>query len=76
MTKADKPGIEELAAELTFWKTYRETRRAAGINVDQAFAAWAAEQEQRLTSPVHGKISVNSVKMDVSHSFWLQWSLY
>ena len=51
MTKADKPGIEELAAELTFWNTYRESRQAAGINVEQAFAAWAEEQEQRLTSP-------------------------
>jgi hypothetical protein len=51
MTKADKPGIEELADELTFWNTYRESRRAQRIDVDQFFAEWATEQEQGLTSP-------------------------
>ncbi len=51
MTKTDKPKIEELQDERMFWNTFRETRLAKGINVDQEFAEWAADQTKRLTSP-------------------------
>ena len=33
------------------WNAFRETRQARGINIDQLFAEWAAEEEQKLASP-------------------------
>jgi hypothetical protein len=51
MTKTDKPTIEELQDERMFWDTFRETRLAKGINVEQEFTEWAADQTKRLTSP-------------------------
>lgn len=33
------------------WNTYRDLRQAKELNVDQLYAEWAAEEEQRLTSP-------------------------
>src|SRR5215472_491794 len=47
MSHPDIPKIEELGAELAFWNTYRELRRAKGFDPEE----WAAEQEKCLTSP-------------------------
>jgi hypothetical protein len=51
MTKTDKPRIEELQDERTFWNTVRETGLAKGIDVDQELKVWAADQAKRLASP-------------------------
>jgi hypothetical protein len=51
MTKTNKPKIEELQDERNFWNTFREARLAKGINVDQDFTDWAADQAKQLTSP-------------------------
>jgi hypothetical protein len=51
MRHADIPRIEELGAELSFWNTYRELRRAKGCDPDLVLKEWAAEQEKSLTSP-------------------------
>jgi len=51
MTGTDKPKIEDLADEQALWNTYRELRRRRGINVDQLFPEWAAEETQKLASP-------------------------
>jgi len=55
MTKADKLKIEELQDERILWNTFREIHLEKGINVDQEFAAWAAAQAKRLTSPGAGE---------------------
>lgn len=51
MTATDKPKIEELEVERTLWSAFRDTHLAKGINVDQEFAQWAAEQTKGLPSP-------------------------
>jgi len=51
MSDTDKPKIEELAGEMALWNSYREARRAKGIDVAQLFADLSAEQMQALTSP-------------------------
>ncbi len=51
MRKTDKPKIEELQDERRLWNTFREIHLAKGVHVDQEFAAWAAYQAKRLTSP-------------------------
>jgi hypothetical protein len=47
----DKPKIEELTDELAFWNTFREIRRAKGLDIDRLYADWAGELAQGLTSP-------------------------
>jgi hypothetical protein len=51
MSDTDKPKIGELAEEMALWNSYREARRAKGIDVAQLFADLSAEQKQALTSP-------------------------
>lgn len=51
MAHADIPRIEELGAEMDFWNTYCELRRAKGFDPDKVLKQWAAEQEKSLTSP-------------------------
>jgi hypothetical protein len=51
MGHADIPKIEDLGAELSFWSSYRELRRAKGFDPDLVLKEWAAEQEKSLTSP-------------------------
>jgi hypothetical protein len=51
MSDADKPKIEELGELVALWNSYREGRRVKGFDVAQSYAAWAAEQKQRLASP-------------------------
>jgi len=51
MNRADIPRIEELGAELSFWNTYRELRRAKGWDPDLVLKEWSAEQQKSLTSP-------------------------
>jgi hypothetical protein len=51
MINVCKPKIEELKDEQDLWNKYRELRRTRNINIDQEFAAWAAEERQSLTSP-------------------------
>lgn len=51
MSRADIPRIEELSAELSFWNTYCESRRAKGYDPDLILKEWSAEQQKSLTSP-------------------------
>ena len=51
MDHPDIPRIEELGAELNFWNTYCELRRAKGFDPDMVLREWAAEKERSLTSP-------------------------
>jgi hypothetical protein len=51
MNDADKPKIEELVDEVALWNSYREARRAKGIDIAQLYADLAAEEKQALTSP-------------------------
>jgi hypothetical protein len=51
MSHPDIPKIDALGAELSFWSSYRDLRRAKGSDPDLALKEWAAEQEKSLTSP-------------------------
>jgi hypothetical protein len=51
MTNPDIPKIEELANELALWTTYREIRRARGIDIVRIYQELAAEQKNCLISP-------------------------
>jgi len=46
MSHPDIPKIEELGAELAFWNTYRELRRAKGFDPDLVLKECAAAQEK------------------------------
>lgn len=51
MAQADKPRIEDLAAELDFWNKYREVHSAKGVDIARLYAAWTTELAKGLTSP-------------------------
>jgi hypothetical protein len=51
MPDNDKPQHHEYKDEQAFWNVYRESRRSRGIDVDQLYAEWAAEERQKLASP-------------------------
>jgi hypothetical protein len=51
MGHADIPKIEDLGAEMSFWSSYRELRRARGFDPDLVLKEWTAELKKSLTSP-------------------------
>ncbi|MGH2510550.1 MAG: hypothetical protein ACRDHZ_24510 [Ktedonobacteraceae bacterium] len=51
MVQTEKPRIEELTDELAFWNTFREVRRAKGMDIARLLTEWAAELQQGLPSP-------------------------
>ena len=52
MNDADKPKIEELVDEVALWNSYREARRAKGIDIAQLYADLAAEAADNVRSDV------------------------
>ena len=51
MTDTEKPEPNGYEVERAFWNTFRESRQATGIRIDQVLAEWASEEAQKLTSP-------------------------
>ena len=51
MGEPEKPKIEDLAAEVALWKTFRDLRRAKGFEIAGLWGKLAIELEQGLHSP-------------------------
>ena len=51
MDENDKSEHDPYKEAQALWDEYRKIRQARGINIDQFFAEWAAEQTQGLPSP-------------------------
>ena len=51
MSHTEQPKIEELSAEVAFWKAYREAQRVKGIDILKLYTDLAEEQKRGLASP-------------------------